>query len=275
MTTVKDNIRGSRQWRPRKGSPTQVKDNTPINHVGNRSFENIRDHQLSSIFTLQKHLADCSKGPRERKSTPEPLRTDTGEFSPCQTEMSLIQNDDGGWCYEYSELPGLVPMSYGMKTFDIIEQIPFSTPPTPDYRPRGDEMPKDRPKDNDPRFCYHSNVKLWKTTQVVEERSLRVASDKVRLWLDAVQNTCPDIKAEFPPSQAEANQATAAAKASGKGGRKRQSSVPHGSDTAKAKQARSMDEEKGKKGGKGEREDTLHSQASAGSYCSGISRQNQ
>ena len=121
----------------------------------------------------------------------------------------------------------------------------------PDYRPRGDEMPKDRPKDNDPRFCYHSNVKLWKTTQVVEERSLRVASDKVRLCFDAVQNTCPDIKTEFPPSQAEANQATAAAKASGKGGRKRQSSVPPGSDTAKAKQARSMDEEKGKKGGKG------------------------
>ena len=121
----------------------------------------------------------------------------------------------------------------------------------PDYRPRGDEMPKDRPKDNDQRFCYHSDVKLWKTTQVVEERSLRVASDKVRLWLDAVQNTCPDIRAEFPPSQVEANQATAAAKASGKGARKRQSSVPPGSDTAKAKQARSMAEEKGKKGGKG------------------------
>ena len=121
----------------------------------------------------------------------------------------------------------------------------------PDYRPRGAEVPTDRPKDNDPRFCYHTRVKLWKTTQVPEARSLRVASDKAHLWLDAVQNTCPDIKAEFPPSQEEANQATATAKASGKGARKRQSSVPPGSDTAKAKQARSMAEEKGKKGGKG------------------------
>ena len=43
----------------------------------------------------------------------------------------------------------------------------------------------------------------------------------------------------------------AAAKASGKGARKRQSSVPPGSDTAKAKQAKAMAEEKGKKGGKG------------------------
>ena len=134
MIDAKNNPRGSRQWRPRKGAPTQVKDKTPINHVGNRSFENIRDHQISSIFTLQKHLADCNKGGRERNSTPDPLRTNTGEFSPCQTEMALIQTDDGGWCYEYSELPGLVPMSYGMKTFDIIEQVPFSTAPTGPHR---------------------------------------------------------------------------------------------------------------------------------------------
>ena len=134
MITVKDNPRGSRQWRPRKGAPTQVKDNTPINHVGNRSFENIRDHQISSIFTLQKHLVDCNKGARERNATPDPLRTNTGEFSPCQTEMPLIQTDDGGWCYEYSELPGLVPMSYGMKIFDIIEQVPFSTAPSGPHR---------------------------------------------------------------------------------------------------------------------------------------------
>ena len=134
MTTPKDDPRGSRQWRPRKGAPSQVKDNTPINHVGNRAFENIRDHQISSIFTLQKHLADCSKGPRERKATPDPLRTNTGEFSPCQTEMTLVQTDDGSWCYEYSELPGLLPMSYGMKTFDIVEQVLFSTPPTGPHR---------------------------------------------------------------------------------------------------------------------------------------------
>ena len=119
--TAKDSPRRSRQWVPRKGSPTQVKDNTPINHAGNRSFENIRDHQISSIFTLQKHLADCNKGSKERNSTPDPLRTNTGEFSPCRTEMVVIQSDDGTWGYEYSELPGLVPMSYGMKTFDIMQ----------------------------------------------------------------------------------------------------------------------------------------------------------
>ena len=72
---VKDNPRRSIQWKFRKGAPTQVKDNTPINHVGNRSFENIRDHQISSIFTLQKHLVDCNKGPREKNAAPDPLRT--------------------------------------------------------------------------------------------------------------------------------------------------------------------------------------------------------
>ena len=134
MIEVKDTPRRSKQWVPRKGAPTQVKDTTPINHVGNRSFENIRDQQISSIFTLQKHLADCSKGPRERHAAPDPLRSNTGEFSPCQTEMALVQSEDGGWCYEYSELPGLVPMNYGMKTFHIIEQVPFNTTPTGPHR---------------------------------------------------------------------------------------------------------------------------------------------
>ena len=87
----------------------------------------------------------------------------------------------------------------------------------PGYRPTGNEMPKDRPKDNDQRFYYHTNVKVWKTSQVPEERTLRVATDKVRLWLDAPQNTDTDLKADFPPSQVEANQTIAAAKASGKG----------------------------------------------------------
>ena len=91
-------------------------------------------HQISSIFTLQKHLVDCNKGAKERKATPEPLRTNTGEFSPCQTQMVINQSDDGAWSYVYSELPGLVPMSYGMKTFDIIEQVPFNTPPTGPHR---------------------------------------------------------------------------------------------------------------------------------------------
>ena len=30
---------------------------------------------------------------------------------------------------EYSELPGLVPMKYGMQSFDIIEQVPFNISP--------------------------------------------------------------------------------------------------------------------------------------------------
>ena len=98
-TTVKDAPRRSIQWKMRKGAPTQVKDPTPINHVGNRSFENIRDHQISSIFTLQKHLADCSKGSRERNATPDPLRTNTGEFSPCKTEMP---------CYNLMMAPGTI-----------------------------------------------------------------------------------------------------------------------------------------------------------------------
>ena len=134
MIDAKANPQASRKWRPRKGSPTQVKDKTPINHVGNRAFENIRDHQISSIFTLQKHLVDCNKGARERHSTPEPLCTNTGEYSPCQTQMAMSQSDDGTWSYVYSELPGLVPMRYGMKDFHIIEQVPFNTPPTGPHR---------------------------------------------------------------------------------------------------------------------------------------------
>ena len=121
----------------------------------------------------------------------------------------------------------------------------------PGYRPKSNEMPTDRPVDNDQRFCYCTNVRVWKTSQVPEERTHRVATDKVRLWLDAVQNTNPDIQVVFPPSQVEANQAIAAAKSSGKGARKRQSSVPPDSDTAKAKQARSRADETDKKAGKG------------------------
>ena len=129
MVTLKDKPNVSAQWGVRKGSISQAKDNTPIDHNGNRAFENIRDHQISSIFTLQKHLADCNKGNRVKNSTPPPLRANTGEYSPCKTEMTTVQTDDGSWYYEYSELPGLVPMKYGMKSFDIIEQIPFNLTP--------------------------------------------------------------------------------------------------------------------------------------------------
>ena len=78
-----------------------------------------------------------------------------------------------------------------------------------------------------------------------------MATDKARQWRQPPQNIDADPNVVFPPTQVEANQTVAAAKASGKGARKRQSSVPPGSDTAKAKQAKAMAEEKGKKGGKG------------------------
>ena len=55
----------------------------------------------------------------------------------------------------------------------------------------------------------------------------------------------------FPSTQEETDQAIAAAKASKQGARKRQSSVPPDSDTAKAKQARAQAEEGEKKAGKG------------------------
>ena len=51
----------------------------------------------------------------------------------------------------------------------------------------------------------------------------------------------------FPPSQEDANQGNIASKKPGKGARKRQSSVPPGSDTAKAKQARAQTDEGDKK----------------------------
>ena len=121
----------------------------------------------------------------------------------------------------------------------------------PGYRPKADEVPTDRPKDNDPRFCYHTTVKLWKNSQVSEERTHRIATDKARPWLDALQNINSDIQVIFPSTQEETDQAIAAAKASKQGARKRQSSVPPESDTAKAKQARAQAEEGEKKAGKG------------------------
>ena len=60
---------------------------------------------------------------------------------------------------------------------------------------------------------------------------------KIQGWLDLGYGDNPELTAEFPPSQEEVNQATANKRA-GKGARKRPSSVPPGSDTAKAKQAK-------------------------------------
>ena len=127
--TPNERPRPSIQWRAKKGAISKPKDKSTIDHRGNRTFENIRDHQISSLFTLQKHIADCEKGAVERISSLKPLRTNTGEFSPCKRELTTAQNDDAVWCYQYSELPGIFPMRYGMKTFDIIEQVPFNLSP--------------------------------------------------------------------------------------------------------------------------------------------------
>ena len=59
------------QWRAKRGAISKPKNKTPIDHRGSRAFENIRDHQISSLFTLQKHLADCEKGAMERNFLPE------------------------------------------------------------------------------------------------------------------------------------------------------------------------------------------------------------
>ena len=110
----------------------------------------------------------------------------------------------------------------------------------PGYKPGDDELPSDKPANNDLRFCYYKQVKWWNESQANEERTLRVASDKVQSWLDIGHVTDLDLTAVFPPSQEEANQATTASKKTGKGARKRPSSVPPGSDTAKAKQAKAQ-----------------------------------
>ena len=114
----------------------------------------------------------------------------------------------------------------------------------PGYRPADVDMPDDKPRDSDQRFGYYIEVKVWNSCQVKEERTLLVASDKVTAWLDLGMSNNPNLTATFPPSQEEANQGGAAKKPTGKGTRKRQSSVPPDSDTAKAKQARAQSDER-------------------------------
>ena len=104
----RDEPQKSTQWTSKGGPIPKTQDVSSIDHKDNRAFENIRAHQISSIFCLQKHLVDCEKGALERNSTPGPLRGPGGEYSPCKTEMAVSQADDGRWFYEYSELPGLV-----------------------------------------------------------------------------------------------------------------------------------------------------------------------
>ena len=64
--TPNDRPKPSIRWRAKKGAIPKPKDKSPLDHRGNRAFENIRGHQISSLFTLQKHFADCEKGARER-----------------------------------------------------------------------------------------------------------------------------------------------------------------------------------------------------------------
>ena len=116
----------------------------------------------------------------------------------------------------------------------------------PGYKPADDEMPSDKPENNDQRFCYYTEVRRWNECQVKEERTLRVASDKVQSWLD-IGDTILDDTAVFPQSQEEANQATAARRKAATGAKKRPSSVPPGSDTARAKQAKAQADAKEKK----------------------------
>ena len=52
----------STQWASKGGPIPKPQDTSSIDHKDNRAFDNIRVHQISSIFTLQKHLADCDKG---------------------------------------------------------------------------------------------------------------------------------------------------------------------------------------------------------------------
>ena len=140
----------------------------------------------------------------------------------------------------------------------------------PGYKPSGDDMPSDKPSNNDQRFGYYTHVRMWDKCQVKEERTLRVASDKVNAWLDLGYSNNPTLTADFPPSQQEANQASAASRSNGKGARKRQSSVPPDSDTAKAKQAKAQADDKDKKKRCREGKDTFHPQARVGCHSCNI-----
>ena len=76
----------------------------------------------------------------------------------------------------------------------------------PGYRPADVDMPDDKPRANDQSFDYYTEVKVWTSCQVKEERRLCVASDKVTAWLDLGVSNSPSLTAAFPPSQEEVNQ---------------------------------------------------------------------
>ena len=100
----------------------------------------------------------------------------------------------------------------------------------PDYKQKDEELPDDRPQDNDKRFSYYDDVVRWDTCQVAEERTFNTAVDKTRSWL-----LSSDMLVNFPLSQEESNRAAAKERQSGKGAKRRQTSVPPDSDTARPK----------------------------------------
>ena len=73
----------------------------------------------------------------------------------------------------------------------------------------------------------------WDTCQVTEERTIENATDKTKSW-----TVYPDMIVSFPLSQEKSNKAAAVEKQPGKGAKRRHSSVPPDSDTARAKQSK-------------------------------------
>ena len=82
----------------------------------------------------------------------------------------------------------------------------------PDYKPKDNELPDDRPQDNDKRFSYYTDVMRWDTCRVIEERTIQNASDKTKSWM-----VYPDMLVSFPLSQEESNRVVAMEKQPGKG----------------------------------------------------------
>ena len=185
----------------------------PKNRVKRRNiFEHFKDGFQPHTLTVLPSMLQAFKEYRERNN----LNPNLGNLWGCFWESCNLK--ERGFWEAALEHHARHSLSDDGKVYHAIT---FGED-HPGYKPKDDELPSD------------------KDCQVKEERTLRVASDKVQSWLDLGYTSNPDLTAVFPPSQEEANQATTASKKAGKGARKRPSSVPPGSDTAKAKQARAQ-----------------------------------
>ena len=78
-----------------------------------------------------------------------------------------------------------------------------------------------------------AEVTRWDTCQVTDQRTIDCAMDKTKSWVIS-----PDMQVSFPISQKESNKPVVAERSTGKGAKRRQSSVPPDSDTARAKQSK-------------------------------------